>query len=129
MLPFAIQLKTGAAVYDQVLSAVKRALISGQLKPGDRFPSVRLLSQELRISPNVAHKIVSTLIEEGLLTVQPGVGTTVEATKPATAQQKQELIEPEIERLVVDARLISLELEDLLPAVEKIWRRSVREEN
>ncbi len=116
MLPFAIQLKSGTPIYDQVLVAVKRALISGQLKPGDRFPSVRILSQELRISPNTAHKIVSTLIEDGLLKVQAGVGTTVDRVRLS-----------QIERLVVDARVVSLELEDLLPAIQKIWLRMVRE--
>ncbi len=127
MLPFAIQFKSGKPVYEQVLLAVKRALISGQLKPGDRFPSVRTLSQELRINPNTAHRVISTLIEEGLLKVQPGVGTTIEQTQPASAQQKQELLEHEIERLVVEARMVALELEDLLPAIQKAWRRLVRE--
>jgi GntR family transcriptional regulator len=107
--------------------AVKRALTSGQLQPGDRFPSVRVLSQELRINPNTAHKIVSTLIEDGLLKVQPGVGTVIGQIKPATAQQKQELLEQEIERLVVEARVVSLDLEDLLPAIQKTWRRLVKE--
>jgi len=127
MLPFAIHFKSGKPVYEQVLLAVKRALISGQLKAGDRFPSVRVLSQELRINPNTAHKIISTLIEDGLLRVQPGVGTMIGQIKPATAQQKQELLEQEIERLVVEARMVSLELEDLLPAIQKTWRRLVKE--
>ena len=127
MLPFAIHFKSGKPVYEQVLLAVKRALISGQLKAGDRFPSVRVLSQELRINPNTAHKIISTLIEDGLLRVQPGVGTMIGQIKPATAQQKQELLEEEIERLVVEARMVSLELEDLLPAIQKTWRRLVKE--
>src|SRR5438094_5282711 len=128
MLPFVIHFKGGEPVYEQVLLAVKRALTSGQLKPGDRFPSVRVLSQELRINPNTAHKIISTLIEGGLLKVQPGVGTVIGQIKPATAQQKQELLEQEIERLVVEARMVSLELEDLLPAIQKTWRRLVRSE-
>ncbi|HEY3166081.1 MAG TPA: GntR family transcriptional regulator [Candidatus Binatia bacterium] len=127
MLPFAIQFKSGKPVYEQVLLAVKRALTAGQLKPGDRFPSVRVLSQELRINPNTAHKIISTLVEDGLLKVQPGVGTVISQTKPPTAQQKQELLEQEIERLVVDARMVSLSLEDLLPAIQKTWRRLVKE--
>lgn len=127
MLPFAIHFKSGKPVYEQVLLAVKRALTSGQLKAGDRFPSVRVLSQELRINPNTAHKIISTLIEDGLLKVQPGVGTMIGQIKPATAQQKQELLEQDIERLVVEARMVSLDLEDLLPAIQKTWRRLVKE--
>lgn len=127
MIPFVVRFKSGKPVYEQVLLAVKRALTAGQLKPGDRFPSVRVLSQELRINPNTAHKIISTLIEDGLLKVQPGVGTVIDEIRPATAQQKQELLDQDIERLVVDARMLSLGLEDLLPAVQKTWRRLVKE--
>ena len=127
MLPFTIQFQSGKAVYEQVLLAVKRALTVGQLKAGDRFPSVRVLSQELRINPNTAHKIVSALADEGLLIIQPGVGTVVAQIKPPTPQQKQELIEQEIERLVVEARFASLDLEDLLPAIKQTWQRLTKE--
>ena len=127
MLPFVVQFKSGKPVYEQVLLAVKRALTAGQLKPGDRFPSVRVLSQELRINPNTAHKIIGTLIEDGILKVQPGVGTLVSQLKPATSQQKQELLEQDIERLVLDTRMLSLDLDGLIPAIQKTWRRLVKE--
>lgn len=126
MLPFAINFRTGKAVYEQVLLAVKRALTSGQLKPGDRFPSVRVLSQELHINPHTAQKVIRTLVEEDLLKSQPGIGMVVGQIEPPTAQQKEAILEQEIERLVMDARMVSFELEDLLEAVQKAWRRLVR---
>ncbi len=127
MLPFVVQFKSGKPVYEQVLLAVKRALAAGQLKPGDRFPSVRVLSQELRINPNTAHKVIGTLVDDGLLSVQPGVGKVVSHTKPATAQEKQELLGSDIEQLILDARMLSLDLDELIPAIQKTWRRLVKE--
>jgi ABC-2 type transport system ATP-binding protein len=59
MLPFQVFFKAGVPAYGQVVYAVKKAVISGGLKPGDKFPSVRVLSQELRIHPNTAHKVVA----------------------------------------------------------------------
>lgn len=127
MLPFVVQFKSGLPVYEQVLLAVKRAIAAGRLTPGDRFPSVRSLSQELRINPNTAHKIISTLIEEGLLKVQPGIGTVVSQKGPIAAGQRQALLQQDVERLVVDARMISLELEELVQAIRKTWSRLVKE--
>jgi len=127
MLPFIVHFKSGAPVYEQVLLAVKRAVAAGQLVPGDKFPSVRVLSQELRINPNTAHKVVSTLVEEGVLRVQPGIGTVINERRAAPAEQRQQLLEQEVERLVVDARMISLRLEDLLNAIRRAWSRLVRE--
>ena len=76
-LPFSIPLRSGEPVAEQVIFAVTRAVVSGQLQAGDPFPSVRALSQELKINPNTAHRIIAALTEEGLLTVRPGIGTVV----------------------------------------------------
>ena len=63
MLPFVVQIKDGVPVSDQITQAVRKAMLTGQLASGDEFPSVRALSQELRISPTTAHKVVSQLKE------------------------------------------------------------------
>jgi GntR family transcriptional regulator len=122
MLPFTVALKPGLPVHQQVVFAVKRASVGGQLRPGDAFPSVRTLSQELRINPNTAHKIVSTLVGEGLLEVRPGLGTVVARTPASSAAQRRGLLRDEVERLVVEARSLSLGLQDVVEAVRERWQ-------
>jgi len=123
MLPFQIRFRMGEPVYGQVIYAVKKALVSGALRPGDIFPSVRVLSQELKINPNTAHKIVTALVEEGILQVRSGIGTVIAPMRPATREQRRDLLEGEVERLVVEARRIALELEDLQRAIEHQWKQ------
>ena len=77
MLPFMIELTHGEPAYEQILSSVRKALFTGQLLDGDPFPSVRALSQELRISPTTAHKVGSLLKAENLLASRPGIGMVV----------------------------------------------------
>jgi len=121
MLPFRIEFKTGLPVYEQVVYAAKKAIVSGQLVPGDAFPSVRTLSQELRMNPNTAHKVVVTLISEGLLEVKPGIGTMVAKAPSATRGQRSSLLNDEVERLVVEAKNLSLDLKEVLEAVKRHW--------
>lgn len=123
MLPFRVQFKTGSHTYEQVVYAVKKATISGALKPGDNFPSVRVLSQELRINPNTAQKVVAALAEEGLLAVKPGIGTVIADAPPPTKEQLGALLGDEVERLVVEARKLRLGCEDLLHAIRQHWNR------
>jgi len=123
MLPFTVRFRAGVPAYEQVLYAVRRALAAGQLKPGDAFPSVRLLSQELRINPNTAHKIVTALVSDGLLEVRPGVGTLLTAGRPIGREERQHLLREDVERLVVDARMLSLDLDEVLDAIEAHWKR------
>ena len=127
MLPFAISLRTGLPIYEQVIYAVTRAVVSGQLRAGDAFPSVRSLSQELKINPNTAHRIVAALIEDGLLVVRPGIGTLVADVRPVAAGARRLVLEDEGERLVVTARRAGLTLQDVLTAVRRHWARTTGE--
>src|SRR3990170_2874492 len=129
MLPFSITLRAGVPIHEQVVYAVRRATVSGQLRTGDPFPSVRALSQELRINPNTAHKIVATLVEDGLLEVRPGIGTVVGEGKRAAVSERRELLEHEAERLVVEAKRGGLGLQELLAAIRKHWSRTADRED
>jgi GntR family transcriptional regulator len=85
VLPFAIRLLPGQPVYEQIVQAVKRALMSGRLRPGDRFPAIRALGLELGINPNTAQKAVGVLVQEGILEVRAGQGCFVAAPPEAEA--------------------------------------------
>lgn len=126
MLPFSITLRPGLSVHEQVVFAVKKAIVSGRMTTGDEFPSVRVLSRELRINPNTAHKVVATLLTEGMLEVRPGIGTFVAARTAPDARERRSLLREDVERLVVDARHLSLDVQDVLDAVVEHWNRMDR---
>ena len=123
MLPFSVTIRPGLSVHEQVVFAVKKAMVSGRLRPGDEFPSVRALSRELRINPNTAHKVVATLTADGLLEVRPGIGTFVVGRTASSAADRRALLREDVERLVVEARHLSLDVEDVLDAVAEHWAR------
>jgi GntR family transcriptional regulator len=131
MLPFSLSLRPNEPVVDQVVYAVTRAVVSGQLRAGDRFPSVRALSQELKVNPNTAQRIVALLVEAGLLVVEPGIGTVVASHDPGrgagrTAARRADraaLDERLAEPLIVEARRLGLGLTELLEMVRTRWQR------
>jgi GntR family transcriptional regulator len=121
VLPFTVVVRPGRSLHDQVVFAATKAVITGQLQPGDRFPPVRTLSQELRINPNTAQKIVATLVERGLLEVRPGVGTTVAVWRPASGAGRRAALRDAVERLVIDAKRLGLSLDDVVDAIRREW--------
>ena len=123
MLPFSIELKPGLPVAEQILFAVKKAVVVGQLRPGDRFPSVRVLSQELRVNPNTAHKVIAALVGEGVLVTTPAVGSIVAPREPGGRKERTELLGPEAEWLVVEAKRLGLGLDDVQAAVAAHWKK------
>lgn len=127
MPPFSISLRSGVPIYEQVIYAVTRAIVTGELQPGDPFPSVRALSQDLKINPNTAHRIVAALIERGLLVVRPGIGTVVSPARPlSSASDRRVVLDEDAERLVVEARRAGLSLQDVIASIRAHWTRTVR---
>jgi len=123
MIPFRVQFRPGVPLFEQVVYAARKAMISGQLRPGDPFPSVRALSKELKINPNTAHKIVSQLVGEGLLETTPGIGNVVAVLPDSTRKQRAHLLTHEIEQLVVEAKRLSIPLDDITGALADHWQR------
>lgn len=124
-LPFTVSLTAGEPIAEQVVFAVTRAIVNGQLRSGDLFPSVRTLGQELRINPNTAHRIVSTLTTEGLLVVRPGIGTVVgdiETPSPA----RRAAVSDQIERAVIEAKRAGFTLQQTVSLLRERWTQTTR---
>lgn len=123
MIPFRVSFQPGVPLYEQVVYAAKKAIICGQLAPGEAFPSVRALSKALKINPNTAHKVVIQLEAEGLVEVRPGMNTVVAGRTPSTAAERAKLLKQEVESLAVEAKRLGLDLETLIDAVREHWIR------
>ena len=123
MLPFTVNVRLNAPVYEQIIFSVKKAVLSGQLKVGDSFPSVRQLSLECRVNPNTAHKVVAALTTEGFLNVKPGIGTVVALPADVNRQDRRELLQEDLERLVVKAKHLNISEELLSQTLKKHWNK------
>ena len=68
-------------VYLEIAEAIRRLIVSGQLKPGDRLPSVRVMAERWRCTPNTVSRGYALLSREGLVVGHRGGGTRVVSTK------------------------------------------------
>ena len=122
MTLFRLVLKPGQSIFEQVIFAATKAFVSGELKVGDPFPSVRVLAADLKIHPNTAHKVVQRLIQDRWLEVRPGIGTVVAETPQARPGDRQRLLQQEVEQLVVEAKRVGLDLSEVTAAIEARWK-------
>ena len=120
--PFRLVLVPGESIFEQVVFAATRAMLSGALQPGQPFPSVRALAADLKIHPNTAHKVIQHLVQERWLVVNPGVGTLVATPPPARAGDRRRLLQEDVEKLVVEAMRVGVRLEEVQAAVEEHWK-------
>jgi GntR family transcriptional regulator len=120
---FRLSLHPGASIFDQLVFAAKKSIISGELRTGQSFPSVRALAAEFKIHPNTAHKVVQHLIQERWLEAHPGIGTVVAEIPEPRAGDRKRLLGREVEQLVVEAKRVELDIDDVIQAIREQWAK------
>src|ERR1051325_1370 len=75
--PLQIDAKDPMPLYAQLERAVRDAIASGKLKPGDKLPTVRQLAVDLRINANTVAKVYLELERTGVVETRRGVGTFI----------------------------------------------------
>jgi DNA-binding transcriptional regulator YhcF (GntR family) len=65
------------APYLRIVADIRGRIQSGRLRPGDRVPSTRQITQEWGVAMATATKVITTLREQGLVDTRPGAGTVV----------------------------------------------------
>jgi len=96
---------------------------SGQLAAGAALPSVRELAVAHSVNPMTISKAYTLLEAEGVLERQRGKQMTVAAQSHVQAPRLQRLrqLDGQIDHLVLAARQLELNQEDLLRAIRKKW--------
>ena len=90
-------------IYEQIVEAIKEAILSNQLSPNEALPSVRALSKELKISALTAKKAYDFLEKEGYTTTVHGKGSYVlevsqNEVKENCLKETEELLSRAIEK-------------------------------
>lgn len=80
--PIALDARARTPMYRQLYEWFRRAIITGQIRPGQRIPSTRNLAAELKISRIPVANAYDQLLAEGYLDTFPGAGTCVSRSLP-----------------------------------------------
>ena len=85
-------------VYQQIMAAIRGAILTGELQPGKKVPSVRDLAAEAQVNPNTMQRALTELEREGLLIGGGTSGRTVTTDQDIlTATRKQILYDLAVE--------------------------------
>ncbi len=84
-------------IYQQLVNQIREGVARGKLRPDERLPSVRQLSQKLVVNPNTVARVYAELERDGILYTRPGLGVFVaepkaELTRRARANRLSEML-------------------------------------
>ncbi|MBN1242664.1 MAG: GntR family transcriptional regulator [Spirochaetales bacterium] len=117
-MEFRLDTASGLPVYRQIIQQIEHAILSGRLAPGDRLPTIRALSVELKVNPNTIQKAYAELELRGIVSTQVGSGTFV-ADAPIDSAEDELLsrIEERVGRFVKDMEELGIGRERMVDLV------------
>ncbi|MEV0233408.1 GntR family transcriptional regulator [Nonomuraea sp. NPDC050786] len=65
--------------YLRIVAEFRARILAGDLRPGDRMPSIRQIAQRRGVAVATATKVIAALRDEGLVEARVGAGTVVSA--------------------------------------------------
>ena len=116
---------TPQPLYEQVEEQIKRAILSGELAPGEALPSIRYLARELRVSIITAKRAYDDLERDGFVQTTQGKGTFVSlANLDRLREVAMSQIEEKLAEAVGAAKAIGLGLEEFQQIIEELYREA-----
>lgn len=114
-----MQFQDNIPIYVQIEKYLYRQIALGQLKPGEKVPSVRQLAVELTVNVNTVQRALNQMNNEGILYVKRGLGSFVTEDTNLILQKRQELVEDELSEFLKSTSQLGLTPEQTLVALKK----------
>ena len=88
---YVMEYSTGAPIYLQVINELKKKMVKGELKPGEKMPSSRDLAVEYKVNQNTAARIYREMEMQGWCFTRRGIGTFVSEEENMFRDLKKEM--------------------------------------
>lgn len=103
------------AIYLQIRDTICERILSGDLKPEDRIPSVREYGASIGVNPNTVMRTYEKLTMEGVIYNKRGIGyfITAEARGIVLENSRKEFLETELPVVIRKMELLGLNPKEL----------------
>lgn len=90
------------------MDGIKKALVRGDLAPGERVPSLRELSASARVNPNTVQHAYQELEREGVIFSRRGQGSFATESAAKIAELREQLAKAAVERFIDEMQSLGI---------------------
>ena len=120
-----IQPQGTLAIYEQIVSQMKNAIVKKELQAGEALPSIRGLAAELGVSVITTKRAYEELEKEGLIRSVGGKGFYVCEYNTDYLKEKQlMMLEQRLAEVIAEAKQAGLSCEDLKEIIDTLYRET-----
>ncbi len=106
-------------IYMQVINHIQKRIVQGEIQPGDKLPSTRVLALEYEVNPNTAARIYKEMEMMGLCYTERGLGTFLTIDKGVVARVKRELADKLTHEFISEMTALGFSLDEMKQAIEE----------
>ena len=123
-MPLKYEFSPDLPIYLQIIEEIKRQIISGERKPGDRVESVRDIAQFMGVNPNTMQKALSELEKQGLIYTERTAGRFITMDKSIISETKLYLAKNKIAEFVEFMYKLGFSKSEIIKLVEKLMEEN-----
>lgn len=112
-----MEYNTGLPIYLQVIHELKKRMVKGELKPGEKMPSGRDLAVEFKVNQNTAARIYREMEQEGYCFTKRGIGTFVSEQENMFEELKQDMAGEILNIFMHEMKDLGFRKEDILSRI------------
>src|SRR5689334_8634067 len=106
-------------IYAQLERALRAAIATGRMQPGDQLPTVRQLAVELRVNANTVARVYAELERAGVIETRRGVGSFISATpnEARPPREHERRLRAFVTRILADADAAGFTVDEIAAAL------------
>ncbi len=108
-------------IYMQMVDEVKRALVRGELSPGDKIPSHKERAQMSQVNPNTVQRAYQEMEREGLTETLRGQGTFIRHDPEMLMRIRSEMAHAAVQQFIEEMRGLGIDAEE----TERLLRKQL----
>jgi GntR family transcriptional regulator len=107
-------------IYAQLERALRAAVATGRLRPGEQLPTVRQLAVDLHVNANTVARVYAELERVGVIETRRGVGSFIRATAAEAhpPRERDRRLKAFITRVLADADAAGFTADDLMAGLK-----------
>ncbi len=114
-------------IYVQIEEQIRALIAAGQLRPGERLPTIRELAAELRVNYNTVARAYLELDHDGIISTQQGRGTFVAGVpnEEQMARKRHRKLHAVVRSALDEARMLGYDPQEIAEAFDEeltVWR-------
>ena len=120
-MTIAIDPQSAEPIFEQIVFQVKGAVARGELRPGDKLPSVRELARSASVNPNTVSRSYELLERDGVIVRRQGAGCFIKqaADNGLLQRERRRQLAERMQRVVTEGYHLGCTADDIRAALDR----------